>query len=725
MLEGLDAIDWAALEHAYGDASSVPGDLRGLTSSSKKVRDAAYSNLKVSVYHQGAGYTAIPASVPFLIELLGEPEVQDRARILDFLTLLSEAHRWIEWGLRETLDLPNRAWIDQVFPPPNQEIFATAYEAVYRGVSRYRGLLNDPDHTLRSSAARILSFDQDSAEGTLPLVLNRLEVERKLSTKASVTLCLGFLIRHTGRDDLTPLLRGQLDAKRLLLRFAAAAGLCNAGQPVDVPVQRALWDTIVDGEEADLPWLDRETPDYYALRLLQSLHHSKLVDAGDLLLDAAVEVSSMMGTLRTKARKGHGAILSSLVEGLIWIAFPKEPPTERKPLPQNPTWSDLESFQRRLLRALVRNISPVQAHDILRHRHDRPLLEAGLPRFTELSALDDIPPPGEYGSILEQPLFVELGEEARFDPLSLWWERVVVDGLEPEALFDAMSEQLCLCENHEAIEHMLGREEHGAGLLRGLISRLGSSDAHLAALHDRARTLLERGFLPATPREAEERTRLFFAWALARAYRTRELEIPKLVDALLNEGAELFEFTSVPDELREVLAMLPRDRRARAIDRFSIRSFAEPDEAWTLYDLCPSAQRTRKLLRLMKSDPEFFCVRAAHRAVEVLAAQNEDGIAELIKALRSRKRSDRHLIAVAIAMSPGADELDLTPWLDDRDQRIQTLFRWRKDHEPPIPRELLLEVGIDARRAQLTNRAKGGVVGIHNRPWDGKSWRRE
>lgn len=30
MLEGLDAIDWTSLEHAYGDASDVPDLLRDL-----------------------------------------------------------------------------------------------------------------------------------------------------------------------------------------------------------------------------------------------------------------------------------------------------------------------------------------------------------------------------------------------------------------------------------------------------------------------------------------------------------------------------------------------------------------------------------------------------------------------------------------------------------------------------------------------------------------------
>ena len=41
MLEGLEAIDWARLGHAYGSAKDVPGLLRALASPQRKRRTRA------------------------------------------------------------------------------------------------------------------------------------------------------------------------------------------------------------------------------------------------------------------------------------------------------------------------------------------------------------------------------------------------------------------------------------------------------------------------------------------------------------------------------------------------------------------------------------------------------------------------------------------------------------------------------------------------------------
>ncbi len=73
MLEGLDAIDWTSLEHAYGDASDVPDLLRDLGEG----RESAFDSLWGNAFHQGTRYSVSPVIVPFLVEILGARRDED------------------------------------------------------------------------------------------------------------------------------------------------------------------------------------------------------------------------------------------------------------------------------------------------------------------------------------------------------------------------------------------------------------------------------------------------------------------------------------------------------------------------------------------------------------------------------------------------------------------------------------------------------------------------
>src|SRR5262245_18811798 len=52
MLEGLGAVDWAALEHAYGSAGDVPELIRALRDRDPEVRNRALWQLWGNIYHQ-------------------------------------------------------------------------------------------------------------------------------------------------------------------------------------------------------------------------------------------------------------------------------------------------------------------------------------------------------------------------------------------------------------------------------------------------------------------------------------------------------------------------------------------------------------------------------------------------------------------------------------------------------------------------------------------------
>src|SRR5260221_6553853 len=95
MLEGLDRVDWAHLTHAYGPATDVPDLIRALASPDTATRHAAYDALYGTIWHQGSVYAATGSAVPFLIELLTEESVEEKATLLallGFLAKRSEEH---------------------------------------------------------------------------------------------------------------------------------------------------------------------------------------------------------------------------------------------------------------------------------------------------------------------------------------------------------------------------------------------------------------------------------------------------------------------------------------------------------------------------------------------------------------------------------------------------------------------------------------------------------
>ncbi len=96
MLTGLEAIDWAALQDAYGSAAEVPNRLRALQSDNDAVRSGAMNELFGSVWHQGSIYSASAQVIPFLVELLGAPEVKDKSSIIALLASIAGGRGYYE-----------------------------------------------------------------------------------------------------------------------------------------------------------------------------------------------------------------------------------------------------------------------------------------------------------------------------------------------------------------------------------------------------------------------------------------------------------------------------------------------------------------------------------------------------------------------------------------------------------------------------------------------------
>src|SRR5260221_10428174 len=92
VLDGIDSVAWARLTVTSGSAKDVPVWLHQLTSASPKVRRATRWWLTDAFMHQGTVWTAAAAAVPFLIDLLGTPEVGDKDSILELLDSIAEGY---------------------------------------------------------------------------------------------------------------------------------------------------------------------------------------------------------------------------------------------------------------------------------------------------------------------------------------------------------------------------------------------------------------------------------------------------------------------------------------------------------------------------------------------------------------------------------------------------------------------------------------------------------
>ncbi|MGW4895056.1 hypothetical protein ACWEQL_22710 [Kitasatospora sp. NPDC004240] len=114
LLAGLDDIDWAALGHAYGSATDMPGELRAACGEDEKARELAFERLFNSICHQGTRYSASPFAVPFLARIAVAGPAGTRTEALMLLTRLA-----VDW--HDTYDLPlgidTAAWRAAVTSP--------------------------------------------------------------------------------------------------------------------------------------------------------------------------------------------------------------------------------------------------------------------------------------------------------------------------------------------------------------------------------------------------------------------------------------------------------------------------------------------------------------------------------------------------------------------------------------------------------------------------------
>ncbi|MFG3036011.1 PBS lyase [Streptomyces sp. NPDC048330] len=240
MLTGIEEVDWASLGHAYGPADDVPELLRGLASADPAERETALDGMYGAVHHQGDVYDSTLACIPFLLELVADPAVEDRGCIVELLTSIGG----IELDDDDELDaLDELAPDDEEFIPAAN--YAMAAAAIAAGADVFLGLVSDPDPEVRLAAPCALASLHPEPARALTLLRERLTVERDTEVRLALVAAVGRIaLRHASLRDETVDWLGWLAraAQDPGLRLAALAQRARCA-PGDIPDDVVPWVT--------------------------------------------------------------------------------------------------------------------------------------------------------------------------------------------------------------------------------------------------------------------------------------------------------------------------------------------------------------------------------------------------------------------------------------------------------------------------------------------------
>ncbi len=300
-MPNVEDVNWRLLKTCYGIATEIPKWLKQLASSDLVIRQKAFEQLTDQIYHQGTVYEATPYVVPFLIDLLSNPLVQDKENILDLL------------------------WIVELAQPPmaEQEValsilyVESAKEEIRKGLPVYLSLLDNESPKVKTETARLLSELRQDARSILPRLLAHIQMESDEDTAATLIWAMGKLLEdnsdissHEKSQIVVFLSKLATSAESILVRFAASVSLLKAvGNDASQEVVEFVIDVASQPEaDLELPWLDVVL--WTACDALAELHGEKRISAFEKLLtkcDSVQNVHDVVITLLNRVFRGKHA----------------------------------------------------------------------------------------------------------------------------------------------------------------------------------------------------------------------------------------------------------------------------------------------------------------------------------------------------------------------------------------------------------------------------------
>lgn len=232
MFTGIDEVDWASLGHAYGPADDVPALLHGLASDDPAERERALDGMYGTVHHQGDVYDSTLACIPFLLELVARPDVQDRGCVVELLASIGGIDLSGDDELQE-LDPEDEEFEDAAN-------YAMAAAAVAAGADVFLALVGDEDREVRLAVPGALASLHGDPVRVLDLLRERLTVEQDTEVRLALVEAVGRIaLRYESLREETAGWLSWLSgaAQDPALRLAALAQLarCAPGRlPRDV-----------------------------------------------------------------------------------------------------------------------------------------------------------------------------------------------------------------------------------------------------------------------------------------------------------------------------------------------------------------------------------------------------------------------------------------------------------------------------------------------------------
>ena len=153
----IERVPWSDISHAYGPAIDIPDLIGELTSADAAIRNEAWSELHGNLWHQGSIYEATAYAVPIFLELLNEPTVPGKHRILAYLALLFTGHSY--WDVHQHLAIAQDVVTQSGFQTKLEkelQWIETTKEAVIAGRQIYLAALQSDTSETRIGAAYLL-----------------------------------------------------------------------------------------------------------------------------------------------------------------------------------------------------------------------------------------------------------------------------------------------------------------------------------------------------------------------------------------------------------------------------------------------------------------------------------------------------------------------------------------------------------------------------------------
>jgi hypothetical protein len=242
VLEGLDAIDWSAVEHAYGPATDVPDLLRTVATGDAKQRKAALDAFDASVNHQGWITPAAVPATPFLLELW-RAEIEP-ARLTVLLADLAVG------GFHGNYVVAG-APVESVPPEarPMRDAIAGAH-------GDFVIALSHKDAKVRAAAAVALGMLVERRDAGQAALRARLDIERKQEPLACAVLALALLdLPEPAASDVARIktLAGHTSA---VVQLAARIALAQLSATRDDALAALAAARERPDREKNVPWND-------------------------------------------------------------------------------------------------------------------------------------------------------------------------------------------------------------------------------------------------------------------------------------------------------------------------------------------------------------------------------------------------------------------------------------------------------------------------------------